>query len=206
MSACAIDWGLIADWVAALAAVGTLGVAIWAARSWREQLRGGSKHTVAQEVATAARALRYAFYGARSPLIEGWEFPESYWSRGPAARRSNTEEAEAYRHVYHRRIKELWPSIRAVADLRARAGAVLGEETAKDLENLAKKARELDFFFEQDVDARRAGPEGVKQWTDQGFVERVRQSVVVHDPPDDRFSKEFEERLRTLLERVKPHL
>jgi hypothetical protein len=206
VSACAVDWGLIADWVAAIAAAGTLGVAVWAARSWREQLRGGSKHTVAQEVATAARALRYAFYGARSPLIEGWEFPESYWSRGPTSRKSNTEEAEAYRHVYHRRIKELWPTIRAVADLRARAGAVLGEETAKDLENLAKKARELDFFFEQDVDARRAGPEGVKQWTDQGFVERVRQSVVVHDPPDDRFSKEFEEMLRTLLERVKPHL
>jgi hypothetical protein len=206
VGACAIDWGLIADWVAAMAAIGTLIVAIWAARSWREQLRGGSKHTVAQEVATAARALKYAFYGARSPLIEGWEFPESYWSRGPAARRTNTEEGEAYRHVYHRRMQELWPMIKAVADLRARAGVVLGEETAKDLEDLAKKARELDFFFQQDVEARRAGPEGVKQWTDQEFVKRVQQSVVVHDPPDDRFSKEFEALFETLLERVRPHL
>ena len=206
MSACDVDWGFAADWVAALAAVGTLVVAAWAALSWREQLRGGSKHTVAQEVATAARALRYAFYGVRSPLIEGWEFPESYWSRAPGVTSSNSEEAEAYRHVYHRRMKELWPSIKAVADLRARSGAVLGEDVAKEIEVLAKKARELDFFFQQDVDQRRAGPEGVRRWTDQAFVERVKQSVVVHDPPDDRFSREFEALLKALLDRVNTHL
>ena len=206
VSDCAIDWGLIADWVAALAALGTLIVAIWAARSWRGELCGGVKHTVAQEGGPAGPGFEKGFFGGGAPLIEGWEFPESYWSKGPTARRSNTEEAAAYSHVYHRRMKELWPSIKAVADLRARAGAILGEDAARDLENLAKKARELDFFFQRDVEARRAGPEGVKQWTDQGFVERVRQSIVAHDPPDDRFSKEFDALLYALLERVKPYI
>lgn len=77
MSAFVLDWDPLAEWFTALAAVGALIVAIWAARSWQEQLRGGSKHTVAQEVAAAARALKYAFYVARSPLIEGWKFPET---------------------------------------------------------------------------------------------------------------------------------
>jgi hypothetical protein len=139
-------------------------------------------------------------------LIEGWEFPESYWEGAPSKRRSNAEEADAYRHVYHRRMQELWPSIKAAADLRAKAGAVLGEETAKDLEDLAKKARELDFFFQQDVDQRRAGPEGVKQWSDQDFVARVKKSVVAQEPAEDGFSKEFEEILERTLGRLRPYL
>lgn len=206
MSACEIDWGLTADLISALAAIATFGVALWAAASWREQLRGGSKHAVAQEVATAARSLSYAFYGARSPMIEGWEFPERYWTRDGGRSRTNTEEGEAYAHVYRRRIQELWPSIMAVAGLRAKAGAVLAEDVSENLEGLAKKARELQFYFEQRVRQIQSGPESVKQWSDQNYVAKVNSSVVVHDPPDDAFSKEFEELLTRLLERVKPYL
>lgn len=206
LSSCEIDWTLWPDWISALATAGTFGVAIWAAVSWRQQLRGGSKYVVSQDIATAARSLKYAFYGTRSPLIEGWEFPETYWQSGIGSKRSNSEEADAYRHVYHRRMKELWPSIKAVADMRSKAGAILGEEVARNVEDLAKKARELDFYFQQDVDQRRAGPEGVKQWTDQDFVTRVKKSVVAENPPDDKFSKEFEEIFDRLLIRLRPHL
>jgi hypothetical protein len=201
-----VDWTRVPEWISAATGLGTLIVAIWAAMSWREQLRGGSKHLVAQEVATAARLLRYAFYSARSPMIEGWEFPEVYWQAGPGRTRTNSETADAYLHVYNRRMNELWPNIKAVADLRAKAGAVLGEGTATDLEDLAKKARELQFYFSQHVDQKRTGSDGVKLWADQDYVERVEKSVVAHDPFEDRFSREFEEILERTLVRVRIHL
>lgn len=203
---CQIDWGLVASVITALASVGVLVVAIIALRSWRNQLRGTAKHSVAQETATAARALKYAFYSARSPLIEPWEFPEDYWSPGGGVRaRTNVEKANAFQYVYFGRKKELWPYLKSLIDLRPKCGAVLGEDVAKAIEELAKKARELQFFMDQQVDQMRAGEEIVRGWGDQDFIEKVKASVKVDGGRDDDFSIEFEEDLKELLELVRPH-
>jgi hypothetical protein len=176
--------------VAALSAVATLGVAVFAFRSWREQLRGKSKYDTAAEIAEAVRLLRYHFYDARSPLYEAWEFPVDYHK---SMTHTDAEEADAFQHIFNTRLKQLWPQYLKVATLRAKAGAVLGEEFATSIEKLARKVRWLEFFMKQKVAQLRAGPAIVAQWSDQDYVVRVDQSVVV-DPDNhgDSYSVEFE--------------
>lgn len=188
------------DWISAATSLGTLIMAGYALTTWRGQLRGSTKHAIAQETATAARALRYAFYGARSRMIDGWEFPQPFTGLSGAG---NEQLGDAYAHVYGNRFKELWPHVRALADLRARCGEGLSDDVAKEVENLAMKARTLQFFMHEHVEQMRAGPEVVKMWTDQEFVKKVKSSVYADgDAPDDQYSREFEaqfQRLRRLL-------
>jgi len=202
---CVVDWGLIADWITALTGIAVLIVAIYGLRTWREQLQGTTRHATAHEVATAARALKYAFYAARSPMIDGWEFPETYWRRGVSASRSHDEEADAYQHVYQNRLKELWPYLRGLLDLRPKCGAVLGDDAAQGIHNLVAKARELQYYMQERVAELRAGPAVVAKWSDQAFVQKVRASVVVSTPPNDTYSHEFETALSSVLEQLKPH-
>jgi hypothetical protein len=201
---CVIDWGLVAEWLAALASVGTMAVAICALNSWHKQMRGQSRHSAAQDAATVAHALRYAFYEARSPFIEAWEFPPAYLQR-PTGQRTIDEEADAYAHVYAERRKFLWPYIKAVVDLIPKCGAVLGDEVANRLEKLARTARKLEFYHQYDVAARR-DPEGGANWTDKDLPKRAREGAEVYPDRNDAFSLEFEAAYRAVLDSIKRNL
>lgn len=84
------------------------------------------------------------------------------------------------------------PYVKAVAELRAKCGAVVGDDAAAAAEKQANTARQLQFYMQQHTDQLRAGAEGVSLWADQNFVQVVKNSVTVSDPKDDKFSKEFE--------------
>lgn len=193
-----MQWGTVPDWISAVATLGTLVIAWVALSSWREQLKGASVHAVAEELAVAARSLKYAFYGARSPMFWAGEFPESYSKRYENREKPRHEIAEEFRHAYANRWKTLWPHIELLATLRSKAGAVLGDEIAQLAEDLAKKARELRFMMDEDIEQKRVGPDVVKRWSDQEFHKRVRDSVVSHEAQDP-LSKEFDAALDRLL-------
>jgi hypothetical protein len=176
---CEVDWGLVADWITALTSAGVLYIAYVALGTWRHEVRGSAKLAASHEIVAAARALRYAFYAARSPLVEGWEFPETSRARAP-----NETTAEDYAHVFAARRRDMWPALRSVVDLRAKAGTVFGDAAADSVERLAKVARRLQFYMDEYVAIQRAG-ESVKQWTDQEHVKLTKQVVWVHEQRDD---------------------
>lgn len=199
---CEIDWGLVADWITALTSAGVLYIAYVALGTWRHEVRGSAKLAASHEIVAAARALRYAFYGARSPLVEAWEFPEESRVRAPNET-TDEDKADDYAHVFAQRRREMWPSLRALVDLRARAGTVFGDAAADSVEKLAMVARRLHFYMEEYVAILRAG-ESVKQWTDQDHVKLTKQVVWVHDPRDDRLSTDFEAALEAVTRSVDP--
>jgi hypothetical protein len=199
---CAVDWSAIADWISAIATAITAVLAAMALTSWRAQLSGTAKHAAASELEVAARALRYAFYEARSPLYAAWEFPASYHERRLGETPSNDLKANEYDYVYRNRRKELWPHLRTLVLLRPKAGSVLGDEIAKTAEDLARKARELTFLMDEHVAQLRAGDALVRRWTDQDFVMRVKQSVTASESHNDPLSTEFEAVFKKLIELV----
>ena len=200
-AACVIDWGLVADWLTVALSAVTLLLAYWALNAWRAQLHGTSRHAVAQEVSTTARALRYAYYDARSPLLEPWEFPEqSFWELNQL---TEVEQADAYWHVYQNRLKEMWPQMKALADCRAKAG-ILGDPVADAVEELAKTGRRLSFYMQDHTRVIRAG-ESVAGWTDQVHVAKVK-GVLATRGTNEPISNEFEEAMKVLLKKLEPNL
>lgn len=199
---CEIDWAEVRGWIEAGATAATALIAWAAYRAWLPQLRGSSKHAAAAAILEAARLMRYHFYDARSPWISAGEFPPAY--RATVAH-SSEEEAGGYAHVYEGRWKHLGPQIQQLATLRAKAGALLGDDVADALEGVARKARELHNFMTDSVAQYRAGPEIVREW-DQEWVELVKKSVKADPSRDDKYSKEFEEKFAALENLLRPHL
>ena len=193
---CEMDWGLAADWITALTSAGVLFIAYLALGTWRDEVRGAAKLAASHEIMAAARALRYAFYAARSPGVDAWEFPETSRMR-PANETTDEDRADDYAHVFTARRKEMWPALLAVVDLRAKAGVLFGDAAADSVERLAKAARRLQFYMDEYVAILRAG-DSVRQWTDQDHVKLTKQVVWVHDERDDRLSTDFEAALKAV--------
>jgi hypothetical protein len=199
-----IEWGSVAEWVAGIAAVATAIIAWAALRSWRDQMRGTSRHAAAAEIAETARLTKYHFYDARSPLYEQWEFPPDY---DVLTQHGRDDEAKAWAHLFTNRFRGLAEQVNRLATLRAKAGALLNEECAAALEELARKARSLRYMFQQKVEHRRVGPDIVAQWPDQAWVKQVDQSVEVNPQNHtDAFSIDFEARYAALMSLVKPFI
>ena len=192
--------------IGAFGTVVTAGVAWYIAATWRQSLSHSTAHDVATKVLEDARLFRYLFYDARNPFYGAGEFPAVY-----SATRDRTAEGEAFGWmiVYQHRWKLIEPQVLELAKLRARAGAVLGEDVATAIEQLAKKGRELQNFMDQRVEQIRSGPEIVAMWPDQAWIERVQQSLVANPDPgarDDTYSGEFEERFQCLENLVRPFI
>lgn len=198
-----MQWGTVVDWLTFIATAATALAAWKALTSWKQQLEGQTRHSAALEVATAARALRYAFYDARSPMLFAGEFPESYRNRRMGERPSREEAAQEHAFLYRNRLKTLWQYISECAKLRPKAGTTLGDDCADALESLAKKARELEFIFEERVEQIRVGEELVAKWTDQDWVKRVNESVEVSGDRQDPLSQEFEAAMKNLFDRLR---
>jgi hypothetical protein len=200
---CSIDWGLVAEVIGALAGVATVVLAALALQAWKQQLHGTNKISTANDILVAAASARYAFYGARSRVFQAWEFPESYRTRAIGQQPSNAEKAQEYLHAYQGRLKSLWPYLRDLLALRARAGVVFDQKIVTAIEDVVAKANELRSYTEEHVEQLRVGPAIVAQWTDQAFARRARESVTAGPDKADVFSSEFEtayDVLRKLME------
>ena len=138
-----LDWGNAPEWVAALSALATAIFAWKALTVWREEMRGGSKHAAAAEIAEAASLTRYYFYEARIPMYLVDEYPEPYHALKPEDR----DEVGAWRHIFNNRYKGVHEQVLRLATLRAKAYALLGIEVASAVEALARQATGLRRFF-----------------------------------------------------------
>jgi hypothetical protein len=153
MCICSPGW---TDCVTALGTAVTAIVAVYAAVTWQRNLRQATKHETAANVLEQARLFRYLFYDARNPLYQGGEFPPDYYAKSDRDR-TNAEQARAWTFVFRNRWKLLEPQVLALAKLRARAGAVLGDNIAQAIEDLAKSGRELHLLMEHRVEQIREG-------------------------------------------------
>jgi len=199
-----MEVGNAAEWMAALGSVATAIIAGLALNAWRDQMRGTSRHLAASEIAEAARLMKYHFYDARNALYMASEFPPAYNAQ---TTHTNQEEAEGWGFVFQKRWDLLGPQITHLAKLRAKAGAILSEDCATALGDLARKARELHNFFSDRVEQYRVGPNIVRQWSDQNWVQRVKSSVqVIPDDHSDPYSVEFEEKFAVLKELTDPFI
>lgn len=212
-----VDWGSVPDWIEALAVVATAIIAVIALRTWRTPVHGTTRHNAAAEILEQARLFRYLFYDARNPMYWAGEFPPGYHEKkreeqnarqryGVDADLGSETEADGFAYVFNARWKLLEPQMLQLARLRARAGAVLSEDVAKAIEDLARKGRELDNYMREMVEQYRVGPGIVRQWSDQRWVERVKASVTVDDTtnPQDPYSLEFEEKFNALAALLRP--
>lgn len=199
------------NWADAMTAIGTAVtaiVAIYAAATWQRNMREATRHETAANVLEQARLFRYLFYDARNPLYLEGEFPADYHSV-PSEQRNDALKARAWAHVYENRWKLLEPQMLKLATVRARAGAVLGDDVAEAIEQLAKKGRQLQGYFQNRVEQIREGDELVALYPDQNWVKRVKRSVRANVEPatrDDDYSKEFEEKFAALEQLVRPFI
>lgn len=199
------DLGSVAEWVTAFAAVWAALIGWQALGSWQHQLKGATKHTVAHEIATAARALRYAFYDARSPLIFAYEWPPDYFGRPIDYLQSNDQKAKDYTYTSNGRLKVLWPYILKLVELRPKAGATLGDPVADSVEALARKVQELQTYMSHQAEMLRQGGLRPSQWTDHD--KRTATAITVDlRSKSDEFSLEFEACLTDLMGLLAPHM
>jgi hypothetical protein len=193
--------------ITALATIALAVTGIYVAATWQKNLRGTTKHQTAADVLEQARLFRNLFYEARSPWHDAGEFPSEYYTvSGPG--RTPSQEADGWAFLYRNRWARVGHQMAKLAELRARAGAVLGEEAAQALEGLARKGRELHDFMRHRVEQIRVGEAIVSQWPNQDWVEQVKDGVDLKAPDkrDDAYSKEFEEKLAKLEKIVKPFI
>jgi hypothetical protein len=200
---------LTADWATAIGTGVTAIVAVYAAATWRRNMRNASKHKTAAKVLEQGRLFRYRFYDARNPLYMGYEFPAAYHAKAKETR-TRDDEAAGWSHVFTARLIPLQEQKVVLAMLRARAGVLLGDDVAAHMETLARTCHQLESYMENKVNQYREGPEIVAMWSDQSYVEQVNNGVVVADPSakkhEDAFSIEFEEKFKTLENSVQPML
>ena len=105
------------DVIIAGAAVATASIAYSGLNKWRAEIRGRADFETARRLTLATYQLRDALRQARSPLILAQEFPEGYHEHF-GAKKSDEEEADAWRHVYSNR----WaPVMKVVQELDAAA-------------------------------------------------------------------------------------
>jgi hypothetical protein len=191
------------DFAGLVVNVATFALALFGISLWKSQLRGTSKHAVAIEIATEARMLSAIFFEARSPLYYGWEFKEN---APPASKLPAEDYADAWAHVYENRWKMLQAQITVLARLASKGGAVLGDEVATNMEDLARTAGVLSHWMSEALAQKRAGPEVVKLWSDQERVRATSSYVTAGPDKDDKFSKEFLGALNSLLGLLKSHI
>jgi hypothetical protein len=184
-----LDFGTVPEWLDAVGTIATAVIAFIALRSWRGQLQGSSKHAVAVEALEQARLLRYVFYDARNVRQDPWEFPHVYLTR---TNPTNDEKAEAYTQLYRARWRLIEPQIEVLTRLRARVGALLGDDVAAAMEKLIRTARELERYFNLHIMQINPGEKVTVQLRDQATVERIRSSVSAPDNHSDSYSVEFE--------------
>jgi hypothetical protein len=197
-----MEIGNAAEWAAALGSIATAIIAGIALNAWRDQMRGTSRHQAAAEIAEAAQLTRYHFYDARNSMYLASEFPAAYHAN---ANRTHQDEADGWAYVFKNRWDLLGTHILRLATLRAKAGALLSDDCATALEGLARKGRELHNFFADRIEQYRVGPNIVSQWTDQKWVQRVRDSVaVIPGDRSDPYSVEFEEKFASLKRLIDP--
>jgi hypothetical protein len=199
-----MEVGNWAEWVAAVGSIATAIIAGMALYSWRDQMRGASRHVAAAEIAEAARLMKYHFYDARNAFFDIAEFPPTY--RTQPSPRSNADEFTGWAHVFENRYSLLSAQIMRLANLRAKAGALLSEESAEALEAVARKGRELHGFFQERLEQIRVGPNIVSQWPDQNWVKRVKESFEVYPEHADAYSLEFEAKFDALRKLIEPFI
>jgi hypothetical protein len=203
-----MNWGSVAEIVSAVMSVITMLIGAVALSSWQEQLRHRSKFAVAAKIAERAWLTRYHFYDARNAWHGISEFPQDYKVLNNP---TDAQTAQAYAYMYQNRWNHLSRQVLVLARLRANAGALLGEDTARRIEELARKARELNNLFSERVGQLRAGANIVAQWPDQAWVNYVKESVDV-DPSakpgahTDTYSRQFEQKFEALLDALKGYL
>lgn len=198
------EWGSIAEWTAAAAAVFTALVAWKALESWQAQLRGGTQHSVAHEIATSAVALKYAFYEARRFPISIVEYPRD-WAARAGRLHTDVEKAADHKHAYDGRIKELWPYVIDLRTLRAKAWATLGVEIAEAMELLLRRVSELHGYMAMHVSQLETGTVDPEGWPEQ-LITLYKAAVAAHFDKSDAFSLQFEENLAALMALLRPYM
>ena len=198
-----------ASWTEVATAIGTLTLAVaavYAAITWRRPMIEATKHETAAYVLEQARLFRYLFYDARSSQYTTGEFPPEYYT--VSGQRTPTQEADGWAYLFANRWKLMSPQLLELIRSRARAGALLSDEVADAITDLARKGRELHGFMLHRVEQIRSGDQAVAQ-SDQAWVRKVKESVEADPDPahrDDAYSREFEEKFNKLERIVRPFL
>lgn len=139
------------------------------------------------------------FAGDERRESRAFELADSNYHNVVPNERTNMQEAAGYARVYNRRYNMVRRQILVLARLRARAGALFGDELSKRMEELVRKAGSLRAFMQEYVAQIRAGENVAAQWPNQDWNARARDSVTV-DPDNhtDPFSLEFEQKFQAV--------
>jgi hypothetical protein len=194
----------------AIVGVSALFAAIFAykaLRTWRDEIRGRDKYTVARHILLLALQLRDEFAYIRSPIfILTIPVSKELEDRGidPNSARSHggRERQKAEREFYAVRLQKI-SSVLSELELAAiEVEAVLNPSIIDELNKLDRKAKELGLGINQSIDAITIPTTEPTTYE----YEELQQLLYSSHPSGDRFTAEVQEIIERLKEELKKYL
>lgn len=191
---------IVKDIILSIAAVFTVGIAVYGIRSWSRELRGKTSFEVARQLLKSAYKLRDAISSARARFISAGEFPEGY---GKAlAHQSSKEEAEAFHNVYKNRWEPIWDALQEFDAATLEAEAIWGGSIKEKAEGYRACLNTLDSSRDFYISYLQSGRRNL----DDDFYQKIYKDLHASRDSEDELSKEIRTTLENIENEVKPHL
>lgn len=192
----------IKDIIISLAALSAAIVAIYGITSWRRELKGKANFETARGLIRATYKLRDEIASCRSPLINAYEFPESY----DGLKNSTSEkEAQAYAHVYKNRWEPVWEAIQEFDSNTLEAEALWGNEIKEKTDELRQCVKEINIAIDAIISNKASGNRDFE--ADREFGKSMRNMVHASSSDEkNEISKRIKKSIISIEEIIRPHL
>jgi len=191
---------IIKDVIVSIAAVTTVGLAIYGVRSFSRDLKAKAEFKVARHLLRSTYKLRDAISAARAPFISASEFPEGYG--GTLTRESDQEKAEAYHHVYRNRWEPIWEAVQGFDADALEAEAIWGSNVKEKTNEYRSCLNTLQTAIEFHVRNLQSGLREL----DEEFARKIKEDLYATRDSNDELSESMKNKLANIEQAVIPYL
>jgi hypothetical protein len=185
-------FSLISDIVVGVSALGVAVIAFFGLRTWRRELTGKAKFTVARDVMLLGFKLKAHFEDARNPFTYSTEFAGRSWqeSESPGV-------SQVLNEWYARanRLKPLQENLIKIQEASWEAQILLGEDSSKFISEAVTVYRrsfgELSSAIYSYFEERKHEAETRNLYKDKDWLKKLRNTI--YAIPEDNLSKQINE-------------
>ena len=194
-----IQWlPVIKDIVITIAAIITMGLAIYGVVKWRIEHKGKTGIDVARELLASVYSVRNNFEIVRSPFLSASEFPEGY----NPLEITDKEKADATWYVYKNRLAPLSQAMTEL-DVALIQGEVLwGEEAKKEGRMLNRSFNMLVHSIKEYIYLEEQGIENPRDET----VLNYRKDIAASRDSEDELSKQIKDSINYFEKLLTPYV
>lgn len=194
---------LFKDMTLASAAIFTCIVATRGLGTWQRELRGKANFDAAKGLAKATYGLRDQIQQCRSAMVLAQEFPESY--RNFPDKKTSTEKAEAWAHVFKNRWEPVWIAIQEFDVQVLEAEALWGLKIRQKTDVLHKAVRKLHVSMGALIDNEASDGEVFQN--DRDFGKKIRADIFGYQGEDNNpLSSEMKSAVTDIENFLRPFL